>query len=130
MLRPKESEPSGFNSGKKNMHLGIPTVSLLVDDFKAFAIEMYELPSGIVLDMLAEQGPSQLGAMLEMLRLAMVDPKDVERLEELSFNQLTQVLYQWYNGSPVRVGRSLMPRVTLEDIVGPPEDERGNGSPS
>lgn len=102
----------------------IPTVLIETEHFTGEAVEMYELPSGMVMDMLAQPGALQLNTMFRMLQLALVDPNDEEVLMSLSFNQLTEVLFQWYTLSPVRVTRTLLPKVSLRDILGPSEDEK------
>lgn len=102
----------------------IPTVKIETDKFHGTAVEMYEMPSGMVMEMLSLPGPAQLQMMYEMLKLALMDPEDEKRLLDLSFNELTEVLFQWYSNSPVRVGRNSLPRVTLRDILGPSEDEK------
>jgi len=102
----------------------IPTVLIETEHFTGEAVEMYELPSGMVMDMLAQPGAIQLNTMFRMLQLALLNPEDEEILLSLSFNQLTEVLFQWYTLSPVRVTRTLLPKVSLRDILGPSEDER------
>lgn len=102
----------------------IPTVLIETEFFTGEAVEMYEMPSGMVMEMLSLPGPAQLTMMYQMLKLALMDPEDEERINGLSFNQLTEVLFQWYSQSPVRVGRNSLPRVTLRDILGPSEDEK------
>lgn len=102
----------------------IPTVLIETPFFTGEAVEMYELPSGMVMEMLAQPGAIQLNTMFRMLQLALLNPDDEEVLLSLSFNQLTEVLFQWYTLSPVRVTRTLLPKVSLRDILGPSEDER------
>jgi len=102
----------------------IPTVLIETPFFTGEAVEMYELPSGMVLDMLAQPGAVQLNTMFRMLQLALLNPDDEDVLLSLSFNQLTEVLFQWYTLSPVRVTRTLLPKVSLRDILGPSEDEK------
>ena len=102
----------------------IPTVLIETEHFTGEAVEMYELPSGMVMDMLAQPGAIQLNTMFRMLQLALLNPEDEEVLLSLSFNQLTEVLFQWYTLSPVRVTRTLLPKVSLRDILGPTEDEK------
>ena len=112
----------------------IPTVLIETEFFTGEAVEMYELPSGMVMEMLSQPGAVQLSTMFQMLQLALMNPEDEEALMRLSFNQLTEVLFQWYTLSPVRVTRALLPKVSLRDILGEPEDngrqrrQDGNGS--
>lgn len=102
----------------------IPTVLIETEFFTGEAVEMYELPSGMVMEMLSQPGAVQLSTMFQMLKLALMDPEDEEVLMRLSFNQLTEVLFQWYTLSPVRVTRALLPKVSLRDILGEPEDDK------
>jgi hypothetical protein len=103
----------------------IPTVSIETESFVADALEIYELPAGIVFEMLAQPGPAQIQVMVKMLQMALIQPEKADDLGNVSFNERTDILYQWYSKSPVRVGNKSMPSVSLEDIIGPPEgDER------
>lgn len=102
----------------------IPTVLIETEFFTGEAVEMYELPSGMVMEMLSQPGAVQLNTMFRMLQMALMNPEDEEALLSLSFNQLTEVLFQWYTLSPVRVTRTLLPKVSLRDILGESEDEK------
>lgn len=95
----------------------IPTVQIVTESYSAEAIELYELPSGMILQMLALPGPAQIKMLSKLFKMALVDPKLEEGLDGLSFNELTEVLYQWYSQSPVRVGKKALPVVTIEDIL-------------
>jgi hypothetical protein len=110
---------------KIDFEMAIPTVTITTESFTADALEIYELPAGIVFEMLAQPGPAQIQAMVKMLKMALIQPDKADALVNVSFNELTDILYQWYSKSPVRVGTKAMPTVSLEDIIGPPEgDER------
>ena len=101
----------------------IPTVQITTESFSAEAIELYELPSGMILQMLALPGPAQIKMLSKLFKMALLNPAMEDGLDELSFNELTEVLYQWYSQSPVRVGKKALPVVTIEDIIGPPLGE-------
>ena len=110
----------------EDFEIEIPTVFIFTEAFTGSALELYELPSGMILEMLAMPGPAQIKMMTKMFKLALIDPKDVELMDSLSFNELSEVLYQWYTQSPIRVGGHAMPTVSLEDIIGPPEGDIEN----
>lgn len=120
------TEQAGTQSlSKIDFEMEIPTVTITTESFTGDAIEIYELPSGVVFEMLSQPGPSQVQMMVKMLKMALIEPDKADELGFLSFNELTDILYQWYSKSPVRVGKKAMPSVSLEDIIGPPEgDER------
>ena len=118
-------EPVDSASTDLDFAVEIPTVLVETESFSGEAIELYELPSGMILQMLALPGPAQIKMLSKLFKMALVDPKWEEGLDGLSFNELTEVLYQWYSQSPVRVGKKALPVVTIEDIL-----EGGNGSVS
>lgn len=107
----------------EEFEVGIPTVEIITESFCAKAIEMYELPSGMIMQMLSLPGPAQIKMMAKLFKMALIDPQVEADIDGLSFNELTEVLYQWYSQSPVRIGKKMMPSVTLEDIIGPPEND-------
>ena len=100
-----------------DFQLEIPTVQITTDSFSAEAIELYELPSGMILQMLALPGPAQIKMLSKLFKMALINPASEDGLDGLSFNELTEVLYQWYSQSPVRVGKKALPVVTIEDIL-------------
>lgn len=71
--------------------------------FRAEAYELYELPSMKVIDMLTLEGPDQMFEMREMLKIALVYPSDVAKLDALSFNELASAMMQWYQRSTIRI---------------------------
>jgi hypothetical protein len=74
----------------------IPTVHIQSGEFSADVIKLYELPHKMVNEaMSAQGGPEQMTAMLEVFRLAVVDPKNLAPLEYMSFTNVVEVLSQW-----------------------------------
>lgn len=104
----------------------IPTVRVETESYTAEAIELYELPSGMILQMLSMPGPSQVKMLSKLFKMALLDPAMEDGLDDLSFNELTEVLHLWYSQSPVRVGKMALPTVSIEDIVGPPEGDESS----
>lgn len=88
--------------------LGI--VHVETDAFSTDAYELYEMPSGMVWDLLSAEGPEQMRLMLDVFRLALVDPEDAADLDVLSFNAVGTVLWQWYTKSKVRIETGDTPR--------------------
>lgn len=115
---------SEFNvEPEQYLEFRIPVVEIQTESFQGTAIELYEMPAGMILEMLAMPGPAQIKMMTKLFRMALVDPKQGDSLDGLSFNELSEILYQWYSQSPVRVGKKVIPTVSIEDIIGPPEGE-------
>lgn len=76
----------------------VPTVRVGNEDgtFSVEVIEMYELPFERVITALnTPHGPSQMMAMLEIFKLAVVDQSKLGFLEVMSFNDMADMLGQW-----------------------------------
>jgi len=74
----------------------IPTVEVETEGFTAEVIGMYEMPYQRVLSALtAQHGPTQMVAMLEIFKLALIDQNKVTALEMMSFNEVAEILGQW-----------------------------------
>lgn len=76
----------------------IPTVRVGVQGGSFFAevIEMYELPFERVIEALAgASGPTQMLAMLDIFKLALIDQSKISELDVLSFNEMAEILGQW-----------------------------------
>lgn len=81
----------------------IPTVHVSTDSFDAEVYEMYEMPSGLVIDILGTDGPLQMELMTQLFRLAIVDPSKSEKLDVLSFNEMASAMFQWYKQSNIKI---------------------------
>lgn len=76
----------------------VPTVEVASEDgsFSVEVIEMYELPfEKVIVALNAPHGPSQMMAMLEIFKLAVVDQSRIPDLEIMSFNDMADLLGQW-----------------------------------
>ena len=105
------------------IELDIPTVTVETENSCFEVIELYEMPSGMVMEMLAAPAPIQIRMLSKMLRLAIVDSLTSTGIDEMSFNELTEVLYQWYSKSPMRIAGKAIPQATIEDMLGGPPEE-------
>lgn len=90
------SELDDFEIDIKTVHIETKNISLE-------AIELYEMPVSSVEEMMSVGGPEQLGRMIKLFRLAVVNPADSENLSDYSFNEVTDAVFQWYNKSKIRV---------------------------
>ena len=89
----------------EDFNIDIPTVHIETESFTADVIEMYEMPSKRVMPLMTLTGPEQMEEMLDLFKLAVVDPKKVAELEALSFGEMSGLLTKWYMGSIVRMRR-------------------------
>lgn len=97
----------------------IPTVYIESGEFSGDVIKLYELPHKMVNEaMSAQGGPTQMTAMLEVFRLAVVDPKKLEPLEYMSFTNVVEVLSQW----TMKSSEQLTKNTTLSIEAGKIED--------
>lgn len=124
-----ELDPSSF----PEFSLNLPTVHIETDTFSAEVIEMYELPHEQVLDMLTAQGPRQIIRMMDAFRLAVLNPKDVDSLDTLSFNEMTEAVGQWAAKSQMRwleVATDTIRQNDKHPPIDPPlnDDDRGSNS--
>lgn len=69
------------------------------EKFTAQAINMYDMPSMKVLDIMVSTGQAQMVKMIELFRLAIINPKKVEDIDILSFNELVEAVGVWVNQS-------------------------------
>jgi hypothetical protein len=81
-------------------------VHIETDAFTADAYEMYEMPSASVIAMMNLDGPDQMLAMREMLKLALIEPAASKELDDLSFNDFTTAMFQWYQKSSERLEKN------------------------
>ena len=97
----------------------IPTIRVETEMFEADVYELYEMPSAVVLDILATEGAEQMELMTHLFRLAVVDPMQLEKLDLLSFNELASAMFQWYRKSTIKInpGRSLRRGRSLQEIL-------------
>lgn len=99
----------------------VPVVHIKTEMFEADLYEMYEMPSSMVTEMLGSDGPEQMELMARLFRLAIIDPAQAEYLDILSFNELSNAMYQWYKKSEIRIKQEKKAR-TLEDILATVEE--------
>ena len=118
-----ESDDNMDSESEMVIELDIPTVSVETENSSFEVIELYELPSGMVMEMLAAPAPVQIRMLSKMLRLAIVETATSTGIDEMSFNELTEVLYQWYSKSPMRIAGRAIPQATIEDMLGGPPEE-------
>ena len=83
--------------------ISIPTVHIETETFSADVIEMYEMPSRMIMPLIGHNGFEQMEALLDIFKLALVDQSKVADLDFLSFNEMSNVLMEWWVGSSMRV---------------------------
>lgn len=89
----------------EDFSIDIPTVHIETESFDADVIEMYEMPSKMVMPLMSSSGPDQMEQMLSLFKLAVVDPAKADVLDALSFSEMSTALMQWYMGSIIRMRR-------------------------
>lgn len=89
----------------EDFSIDIPTVHIETESFDADVIEMYEMPSKMVMPLMSSSGPDQMEQMLSLFKLAVVDPSKADLLDALSFSEMSTALMQWYMGSIIRMRR-------------------------
>ena len=88
---------------EKDFSIDIPVVHIKTDSFSADAIEMYEMPSKMVMPLIGNSGPEQMEEMLSVFKLAIIDQSKIAELDSLSFNEVANVLMEWWVGSTMRI---------------------------
>ena len=83
--------------------INIPTVHIETESFSADVIEMYEMPSKMIMPLIGHNGFEQMEALLDIFKLAVIDQSKVADLDFLSFNEMSNVLMEWWVGSSMRV---------------------------
>lgn len=78
---------------------GPEPILIETDKFSASAINMYDMPSLKVLEIMSVSGQLQMVKMIDLFRLALTNPRKVEEFEVLSFNELTDAVGVWVNKS-------------------------------
>lgn len=94
-----------MNLEESDFNIDIPTVHIETESFDADVIEMYEMPSKMVMPLMSSSGPDQMEQMLFLFKLAVVDPAKADVLDALSFSEMSTALMQWYMGSIIRMRR-------------------------
>lgn len=85
-----------------DFELEVPTIKIETKAFSADVIEMYEMPNEMIMKMLSVHGPRQMFQMMDLFKLAVIDPRVSGQLELLSFNEMTEVVGQWAAKSSMR----------------------------
>lgn len=67
--------------------------------FSAEALSINELPGVTVAYAMAAHGPQQTVALLELFRLAILEPKKAEDIDVLSFGQMAEAMSDWMDKS-------------------------------
>lgn len=88
-----------------------PVVHVETETFSADAYEMYDMPADMVMDVLSAEGPEQLMMMTQMFSLALVDPRDADKLTVMSFNELSSAMFQWHKKSRIRMSSGIQTEV-------------------
>lgn len=120
----------------EDFNIDIPTVHIETESFAADVIEMYEMPSKMIMPLIGHNGFEQMEALLEIFKLAVVDQSKVADLDFLSFNEMSNVLMEWWVGSSMRVEKqskalekklaSLDEKIqSAKDLLDEMEDEQG-----
>lgn len=78
--------------------LGAP-VDVETSAFTARAFNMYSMPGLLIKKIMETPGQDQIPMMMELFRLAIIDPKKASELEILSFDQYSEAMGQWVEKS-------------------------------
>ena len=71
-------------------------------DTKAFsgtAVSVKDMPGARVVGIFATEGPAQMFKTLKLFKLAQMDPRKIEEIEQLTFGELGDALDQWMSKS-------------------------------
>lgn len=67
-------------------------------DTKAFegtVVSLKDMPGEKVINLFATEGPTQMYKTLKLFKLAQMDPRKIEIIEQLTFSELGDALDQW-----------------------------------
>lgn len=74
---------------------GPKIVQIETEDFTAEALSLHELPGTQVAYAMASTGPYRNVALLELFKLAILEPQKSEYIDVLSFEQMAEAIAEW-----------------------------------
>ena len=67
--------------------------------FSGTAVSIKDMPGSRVVGVFATEGPAQMFKTLKLFKLAQMDPRKIDEIEELTFRELGDALDQWMSKS-------------------------------
>ena len=87
-------------------------------DTKAFTgtvVSLQDMPGARVVGVFATEGPAQMFKTLKLFKLAQMDPRKIDDIEQLSFKELGDALDQWMSKS-MKAGKNDNEEATDNDF--------------
>lgn len=80
-------------------------VEIDTEAFSGKVVSLKDMPGARVVGVFATEGPAQMFKTLKLFKLAQMDPRKIEEIEQLTFRELGDALDQWMAKS-MRDGKS------------------------
>ena len=87
-------------------------------DTKAFSgtvVSIKDMPGSRVVSVFATEGPAQMFKTLKLFKLAQMDPRKIDEIEQLTFKELGDALDQWMSKS-MKAGNNDNEEATDDDF--------------
>lgn len=73
----------------------IEVLTLTTSDWTGQVLPIWEMPHEAVIDMMGTEGSLQMIKTVDLFKLAIVDPKEAEKIDGLSFRAFSKLLTAW-----------------------------------
>lgn len=70
-------------------------VEIETEAFSGRVVSLKDMPGTKVIGVFATEGPAQMFKTLKMFKLAQMDPRKIDEIEQLTFGELGDALDQW-----------------------------------
>lgn len=70
-------------------------VEIETEAFSGTLVSLKDMPGVKVIGVFATEGPAQMFKTLKLFKLAQMDPRKIEEIEQLTFSELGDALDQW-----------------------------------
>ena len=70
-------------------------VEIDTEAFEGTVVSLKDMPGEKVIGVFATEGPAQMFKTLKLFKLAQMDPRKIELIEQLTFGELGDALDQW-----------------------------------
>jgi hypothetical protein len=101
----KPSEPT-LDSTELFAEGAMHFVEIKTEAFTGTVVSLKDMPGTKVIGVFATEGPAQMFKTLKLFKLAQMDPRKIDQIEQLTFRELGDALDQWMAKS-MREGREL-----------------------
>ena len=97
-----QEEPNESDIASLDFEIPLTIITVEVGGVEYRAIDLYELPFAKVAGTITVHGPKQLFEIIKLFKLALIDPKQAEKINELPFNEVTRLAGTWASESSVK----------------------------